>query len=315
MDPIDSTGPKGAKAPSDSDTLEAFRDHLSVERRLSPATVSTYVTEIRIFLAFLRDRDKSAAAAEAKDVGDFLSTRTQAGCDPRTLAKSLSVLRALYGFLASGEAMVRDPTVQVEFPRTTARLPRCFSLDEVEALLAVIDVGSPIGMRDRAFFELVYSCGLRVSEATGLAVEQVRPGHSLLRVMGKGSKERMVPLGERAEEDLARYVREARPALLRRRGAGAPPVPSRWLFVSRRGGRISRKTVWRSFHRYAGLAGLTGKVHTLRHSFATHLLAGGADLRAVQELLGHADIGTTQIYTHVSAEALRRAHATYHPRG
>lgn len=318
MKPMDRAYPMPASPPAasaDFDLLDAFRDHLAVERRLSPSTVSTYVTEVRSFAAFLQERDRTADAADAKDLEDFLSGRTHAGQDPRTLAKSLSALRALYRFLAEEEEAVQDPTVHVEFPRRASRLPRCFSLEEVERLLSAIDLTTPCGVRDRAFFELVYSCGLRVSEATGLTAEQVPSGRSVLRVMGKGSKERMVPVGQRAAEDLDRYVREARPALLRRRGAGMPPTPSRWLFVSRRGSRISRKTVWRSFHRYAVLAGLSGKIHTLRHSFATHLLAGGADLRAVQELLGHADIGTTQIYTHVSAEALRKAHATYHPRG
>lgn len=308
MNPMD-------QARGDLDLLEGFRDHLAVERRLSPATVSTYMTDVRSFAEFLQERQKPVIAADAKDLGDFLSSRAEAGLDPRTQAKGLSALRAFYAFLAAEGHEVRDPTVHVEFPRMTSRLPRCFSLEEVERLLEVIDAGSPTGMRDRAFFELVYSCGLRVSEATGLTADQVHAGQSTVRVMGKGSKERMVPLGQRAAEDMARYAREARPALLARRGAGMPSVPSRWLFVSRRGQRLSRKTVWRNFHRYAGLAGLSGKVHTLRHSFATHLLAGGADLRAVQELLGHADIGTTQIYTHVSAEALRKAHATYHPRG
>lgn len=306
--------PPAPQAPAGPDLLESFRDHLAVERRLSPSTVSTYVTEARAFAAFLRDRDRAADGADAKDLEDYLGGATQAGRDPRTLAKSLSALRSFYGFLAGAGAEVRDPTAHVEFPRRSMRLPRCFGLEEVERLLDAIDVRTPVGIRDRALFELIYSCGLRVSEATGLAAEQVRTDRSVLLVMGKGSKERMVPLGERAAEELSRYVREARPALLSR-GAGAPAASSRWLFVSRRGTRISRKTVWRNFHGYAGLAGLSGKVHTLRHSFATHLLEGGADLRAVQELLGHADIGTTQIYTHVSAEALRRAHATYHPRG
>jgi integrase/recombinase XerD len=201
--------------------------------------------------------------------------------------------------------------------RLSSNLPRALETDAVDALLAAIPADTPLGIRDRALFELVYSCGLRVSEATGLAVGRVSLRESALRVMGKGSRERVVPMGDRARRELKRYLSEVRPKLAGRRQLDS-------LFLARGGRPLSRKTVWKAFKRYAQEAGLAfpsssglseAKVHTLRHSFATHLLQGGADLRAVQELLGHADIATTQIYTHVTQEALRRTHEEFHPRG
>ncbi|MGA2480560.1 MAG: tyrosine-type recombinase/integrase, partial [Spirochaetia bacterium] len=192
--------------------------------------------------------------------------------------------------------------------RVNMRIPRYLAAEEIDKLLDACDPGRPLGVRDRALFELIYSCGLRVSEAVGLTVTRVSLPEAAVRVMGKGSRERMVPMGKRAKEELEKYLSTVRPVL-----AGRAPVDT--LFLGRGGKKLSRKTVWRIFKRLALSAGLEGKVHTLRHSFATHLLQNGADLRSVQELLGHADIGTTQIYTHVSQEVLKRTHAEFHPRG
>lgn len=188
------------------------------------------------------------------------------------------------------------------------RIPRYLKTEEIERLLDACDPGQPLGIRDRAIFELIYSCGLRVSEAVGLTVARISLHERAVRVMGKGARERMVPLGERARKDLGEYLSSVRPSLLGRSSVDE-------LFLGRGGKKLSRKTVWKIFKRLAASAGLEAKVHTLRHSFATHLLQGGADLRSVQELLGHADIGTTQIYTHVSQEVLKRTHAEFHPRG
>ena len=189
------------------------------------------------------------------------------------------------------------------------RIPRCLAPEEVDRLLAGADPADPVGLRDAALFELVYSCGLRASEAVDLTLGRVSLAEGIVRVMGKGSRERLVPVGDRAKAMLERYLAEARPRLAR------ASRPCDALFLGRLGRRLSRKTVWRAFKRLAALAGLEATAHTLRHSFATHLLSGGADLRSVQELLGHADIATTQIYTHVSQDALRRVHNTLHPRG
>jgi integrase/recombinase XerD len=188
------------------------------------------------------------------------------------------------------------------------RIPRYLASEEIDALLAACDAATPLGIRDRALFELIYSCGLRVTEAVRLTVERVSLEEGVVRVLGKGSRERMVPLGERAKRELRLYLAEARSAM-----AGRTPAST--LFLGRGGRMLSRKTVWKIFKRLALQAGLEGKVHSLRHSFATHLLQGGADLRSVQELLGHVDIGTTQIYTHVSQEVLKRTHEEFHPRG
>jgi integrase/recombinase XerD len=189
------------------------------------------------------------------------------------------------------------------------RIPRVLDPEEVDKLLAACDSDSLVDQRDGALFELIYSCGLRVTEAVELTVDRVALSEGMVRVMGKGSRERLVPMGARARAELTRYIREVRPALLEGRR------PTSVLFVGRGGHMLSRKTVWKSFKKLALKAGVDGKVHTLRHSFATHLLSGGADLRSVQELLGHADIATTQIYTHVSQEALKRTHEEFHPRG
>jgi integrase/recombinase XerD len=193
-------------------------------------------------------------------------------------------------------------------PRSSRRIPEVYTLEQVERILAAIDTTTPAGIRDRFLFELIYSCGLRVSEAVALTMDRIYLEASMLRVVGKGSKERLVPMGEQALLWMRRYLEESRPALLKDR-------KERALFINRSGGRLSRKGMWKRFKEVLALAGVEGKIHTLRHSFATHLLQGGADLRAVQSLLGHADIGTTQIYTHVDEGALHGQHRRFHPRG
>ncbi len=230
------------------------------------------------------------------------------GASRKTTAKSLSALRAFFAFLRR-EGRIRDnPAEDVETPRVARRIPEVFSREEVERLLAAIDLDTPGGVRDRFLFELIYSCGLRVSEAASMTLERIYKTEKFLRVLGKGGKERIVPIGELALEWLERYLSQARPALARGRRLAS-------LFVNHLGGPLSRKGMWKRFKGYALEAGVAGKIHTLRHSFATHLLKGGADLRTVQVLLGHADIGTTQIYTHVEESELAEYHRLYHPRG
>jgi integrase/recombinase XerD len=286
----------------------AFADYLTAERGLSPTTVATYAAEARSFEAFLARSGRGAEQADAAEVEAYMTDRRVRDIDPRTLAKAASAIRSFYNFLVLEGRVEANPARLMEARRVAMRIPRYLTAEEIERLLDACDPLRPVGIRDRALFELIYSCGLRVSEAVGLTVGRVSLHEGAVRVMGKGSRERMIPLGERARTELDRYLAEARPALV-----GRAPVDT--LFLGRGGRKLSRKTVWKSFKRLALHAGLEAKVHTLRHSFATHLLQGGADLRSVQELLGHADIGTTQIYTHVSQELLKRTHEEFHPRG
>jgi integrase/recombinase XerD len=286
--------------------LEAFAAHLTMELRLSRATVSVYALEARLLLAYWGTRPLRRFSAQ--DLIQYLVDRQLEGASRKTTAKSLSALRAFFSFLRR-EGLIRDnPAEDVETPRVARRIPEVFSREEVERLLAAIDLDTPGGVRDRFLFELIYSCGLRVSEAAELTLDRIYKSRMFLRVLGKGGKERIVPIGELALEWLEKYLSQARPALARGRRLAS-------LFVNHLGEPLSRKGMWKRFKGYALEAGVAGKIHTLRHSFATHLLKGGADLRTVQVLLGHADIGTTQIYTHVEESELAEYHRLYHPRG
>ena len=286
-----------------------FAEYLAAERGLSPTTVATYAAEARAFEAFLAMCGRSIEQADAADVEAYMTSRRVRDIDPRTLAKASSAIRSFYRFLVLENRVTTNPAGSMDPQRVTMRIPRYLAAEEIDRLLDACDPVRPLGIRDRALFELIYSCGLRVSEAVGLTVTRVSLPEAAVRVMGKGSRERMVPMGKRAKEELEKYLSHSSDPYL----PGALPVDT--LFLGRGGKKLSRKTVWRIFKRLALSAGLEGKVHTLRHSFATHLLQNGADLRSVQELLGHADIGTTQIYTHVSQEVLKRTHAEFHPRG
>ena len=288
--------------------VDGFADYLSAERGLSPTTVATYASEARGFEGFLARSGKEATQADVRDIEAYMTERRVRNIDSRTLAKAASAIRAFYRYLVLEGRMATNPARLVDAQRVAMRIPRFLQEEDVDQLLDACEPGQPLGIRDRALFELIYSCGLRVSEAVGLTVDRVSMQEGALRVMGKGSRERMVPMGERARKQLGLYLSSVRPAL-----AGRAPVNE--LFLGRSGKKLSRKTVWKSFKRLAMRAGLDAKVHTLRHTFATHLLQGGADLRSVQELLGHADIATTQIYTHVSQEILKKTHEEFHPRG
>lgn len=287
-----------------------FAEYLAAERGLSPLTVSTYAAEVRQFLGHLEARGRGIGEVTLNDIAGYVTERHASGADPRTLAKASSAIRSFFRFLVLEGKSDGNPARLLDTPRAAVRIPRFLDARDVDLLLAAIPAGTVLGQRDRALFELIYSCGLRVSEAIDLTVERVSLAEKVVRVLGKGSRERIVPLGGRAKRELEAYLRTIRPGLVRK-GRTAD-----WLFLGRGGCRLSRKTVWKTYARLAAGAGLTStKVHALRHSFATHLLQGGADLRAVQELLGHADIATTQIYTHVSQDVLRKTHREFHPRG
>ena len=294
----------------DSPYLIDFVDYLNVEIRLASLTVDTYARECRGFDRHMIDRDGSALTAVAYDIIEYVTERQMSGIDQRTVGKILSSLSAFYRYLVVEGIRADNPIELIDMPKLVRRIPAVMGEEEVDHLLSVVDPDDPYGLRDRALFEIIYSCGLRVSEAASLSVGDVFFGEGLVKVTGKGNKERFIPLGVEAEVWLKRYLSDGRPRLVKRGRM------TEFLFLNNHGQGISRKGIWIRFRRIAELAELDDvKIHTLRHSFATHLLRGGADLRSVQELLGHADISTTQIYTHLDTKDLKGLHAVYHPRG
>lgn len=289
--------------------LRSYEDYLAVELRLSPQSVETYGRECRFFLGYIRDRGEEIETVGTAEIITYLSDRQIGGMDQRTISKLISCLRGFFDFLVIEKVREDNPTRVIDAPKIPMRIPGVLSIEDVDLFLGSIEIGSPLGIRDRALFELIYSCGLRISEAVTLTTASLFRKEEVLRVVGKGNKERFVPIGGEALLWLDKYCTESRPFLLK---AG---IPTHFLFINHRGKGISRKGIWKRFKEISEKAGLDAKVHTLRHSFATHLLQGGADLRAVQELLGHADISTTQIYTHLEKEYLKSLHGQYHPRG
>jgi len=297
--------------------IDAYLNYLRVERGLASSTISAYATDLR---AFARDAAAHGDAwrTDAKVASAHLAAMSR---PPRTLRPSshrrkAAAVRAFYRFCFGEGLIERDVASLLDLPRTARQLPDTLDVAEVEALLEAPDAETPAGLRARALLELLYSCGLRVSEALNLDLEDVSLDESSVRVIGKGDRERRLPVGDVAVAALDRYVAEIRPQLLARSKA---PVTNRRggpLFVTDRGQRLGRMAAWRLIRRAALVGGVTGHVtpHTLRHSFATHLLEGGADLRVVQELLGHASITTTQLYTHLTGERIRQVYARSHPR-
>jgi len=291
------------------DHTAAFLNYVQVERGLAPNTLAAYRLDLAKFARFCQQHRLAPARADRQQVVDFLGTLYQQHLDSRSVARVLVTLRNFFRFLRQEGMIRREPTEHIEAPRTWKRLPKFLSLDEVERLLAGPENRSTRGLRDRAMLEVLYATGLRVSELVNLRVADVQLEAGYLRCLGKGSKERVVPLGKKAVAALEAYLRHARPHLVRRR-------PSPHLFLSQRGQAMSRQNFWRLLRQHARQAGLRARLspHVLRHSFATHLLERGADLRSVQLLLGHADISTTQIYTHVAQERLRQLYRAHHPR-
>jgi integrase/recombinase XerD len=292
-----------------SAAIAAFLAHAAAERGLAKNSLQAYGQDLRA-LERWAEREKIGSPGQVRDADlrRFLLASSQR-LGPRSRARLVSTLRSLYRFLAAEGMSPRDPTVTLAAPRSGRKLPLVLSVVQVEKLLTRCDGQEPLVSRDRAILEILYGCGLRVSELCGLDLDDLDPQQSLLRVRGKGSKQRLVPIGEPALLAVARYLETARPRLAGRRGLAA-------LLLNGAGGRLSRVSVWQILKRWAAAAGLPAAVtpHTLRHSYATHLLEGGADLRAVQELLGHADIGTTEIYTHVDRAFLTEVYRQSHPR-
>jgi len=289
--------------------LQQFLDALWLESGLSKNTIEAYRRDLLAFASWLSEDETDLAAATREDILRYQGVRLREGRKARSEARLLSSLRRFYRYLCREEVRESDPTVQIESPRLGRSLPSGLTEQEVEALLAEPDSEAPLGLRDRTMLEVLYATGLRVSELVALTIEQVNMRQGLVRCVGKGNKERLVPLGEISLDWLQLYLVEARPAILNGRATDD-------LFPTRRGKAMTRQAFWYLIKRYAKQASIDKPLspHTLRHAFATHLLNHGADLRVVQLLLGHADLSTTQIYTHVARERLKSLHATHHPR-
>ena len=287
--------------------LNQFYSDLILVKRNAQKTAETYKLSAEAFLRWLQYEHIKLSDVKPQNITYFLVKRKTEGCNELTIAKDISGIRALGEFLERKEYWDENKALLLERPKPLHALPKVLSEEEVDALLESIDTSDPIGKRDAALFELIYSCGLRISEACTLKVVNVHLDDHLILVHGKGDKERIVPFGDRALKKLTLYLDEVRPLLTR--GRNVPEV-----FVNYKGEAISRKGVWKRFKELESVSGVSAKVHTLRHSFATHLLKGGADLRSVQELLGHSDLATTQIYTHVTDGQLEEAHKKYFKR-
>ena len=279
-----------------------------MERGLAENTLSAYRSDLLLFSVWAASRRRGLLEVGPADLSDFMAE--QLGTPVRTVARRLSALRRFYRYQVQRGTLDHDPSARLESPRLARRLPGVLSETQVDALLAAPDVSSALGLRDRAMLELLYASGLRVSELVGLTLNRINLTQSTVRVSGKGAKERLVPFGEEAADWLERYLARGRPEILAGRVSDA-------LFPSRRAKAISRQAFWQAIKRYALRAGIDREIspHTLRHAFATHLLDHGADLRVLQMLLGHSDLSTTQIYTHVARERLKQIHAEHHPRG
>lgn len=294
----------------DHPLIDQFLDALWLEKGLSDNTRSSYRSDLALFNGWLQERSIELPDAGRDLILDHLGWRLDNHYKPRSTARFLSGLRGFYRYLLREKRIAVDPTLQVEMPQLGRPLPKSLSEADVEALLKAPDLSEDIGQRDRAMLEVLYACGLRVTELVSLTLDQINLRQGVLRVMGKGSKERLVPMGEEAVVWLERYLRDGRDGLLNGR-------PSDVVFPSQRGEQMTRQTFWHRIKHHAQVAGI-GKAlspHTLRHAFATHLLNHGADLRVVQMLLGHSDLSTTQIYTHVAKARLQELHAKHHPRG
>ena len=290
--------------------IDSFLDYLTVERGLAKNTIIAYRQDLNIYLDFMIKRGYNALSQISKnDITEFMLSAKNKGISPVSISRRLAAIRMFHRFLARERVLKSDPTTLIDSPKLWKKIPDTLSLNEVEALIAQPDPRDFQGARDRAILETLYATGMRVSEATDLKAANVNLDIGFLRCIGKGNKERVIPLGKKAIHSINRYLEFSRPHFLKKK-------TSELLFINRSGEKISRQSVWKLIKRYAKEAKIKKpiKVHTLRHSFATHLLEGGADLRSVQEMLGHSSISTTQIYTHIDKERLKKIHKMFHPR-
>jgi len=290
--------------------IDLFLEYLAVERSLAKNTISSYRGDLNIYLDFMAKRGHNAASAIAKnDIVEFMIFTKERGISPNSISRRLAAIRMFHRFLVRERILKNDPTALIDSPKLWKKVPDALSLNEVEALIAQPQVRNYQGARDKAILETLYATGMRVSEATHLKTDNVNLDIGFLRCIGKGNKERIIPLGKKAIHSIQRYLEFGRPQLLKKK-------TSEFLFVNRSGVKLSRQSIWKLIKQYARQAKIKKpiKVHTLRHSFATHLLERGADLRSVQEMLGHSSISTTQIYTHIDKERLKSTHKMFHPR-
>lgn len=290
--------------------IDKFLDAIWMERGLSANTLGAYRADLVSLRRWLADRDVNLVYATRSDLLAFIAWRTEQGAKPRSTARQLSSFRRFYRFLLRESVIQEDPTIKIDMPRIGRSLPQSLTEGEVEALLAAPDVSDPLGHRDRTMLEVLYATGLRVSELINLKQSEINLNQGVLRIVGKGDRERLIPLGDEAQNWIREFIAGPRTEILLERQTD-------YLFPTRRGDRMTRQAFWHIIKRYSKLAEIDSKMspHTLRHAFATHLLNNGADLRVVQMLLGHSDLSTTQIYTHVARARMKELHSEHHPRG
>jgi integrase/recombinase XerD len=290
--------------------IDKFLDAIWMERGLSANTLGAYRADLVSLRRWLAEQDKSLVYATRSDLLAFIAWRTEQGAKPRSTARQLSSFRRFYRFLLRESVIREDPTIKIDMPRIGRSLPQSLTEGEVEALLAAPDVSDPLGHRDRTMLEVLYATGLRVSELINLKQSEINLNQGVVRIVGKGDRERLIPLGDEAQTWIRDFIAGPRTEILLERQTD-------YLFPTRRGDRMTRQAFWHIIKRYSKQAEISSKMspHTLRHAFATHLLNNGADLRVVQMLLGHSDLSTTQIYTHVARARMKELHSQHHPRG
>ncbi len=292
--------------------LKEYLSHLKLEKNLSENTLSSYKNDISTFISFLSDyKISDPSDISTENLTAFFKTLKNIGLTSTSAARYFSSLKGLFLYLLKNNYIIKNPLEKISAPKLSKKLPEVLNINEVDKILAQPNVSDTLGLRDKAILELLYACGTRVSELTNLKLSDLFLNEEVIRVFGKGSKERLIPIGSSAIEWVGKYIKESRSVLLRISKSG------NYVFLNSRGSKLSRMGIWKIIDRYVKEAGIQKEVHphTFRHSFATHLLEGGADLRAVQEMLGHADISTTQIYTHIDRDYIKQVHKQFHPRG
>lgn len=292
--------------------VKEYLAHLKLEKNLSANTVSSYQIDINAFVAFIKNENiNDPSKVTTENISSFFKILKDVGLSATSSARYFSSLKGFFLYLLRNKYILKNPIEKISAPKISQKLPAVLTVNEVEKILCLPDVKNKLGLRDKAILELFYACGTRVSELINLKIGDLFLKEEIIRVFGKGSKERLIPIGSSAINWMEQYLIKSRPLLMKKSKS------ENYLFLNSRGSKLSRMGVWKIIDRYVKEAGILKKVHphTFRHSFATHLLEGGADLRAVQEMLGHADISTTQIYTHIDRDYIKQVHKQYHPRG
>jgi len=297
--------------------IETFLNYISVERGLAKNTMLSYKDDLGFYMDFLQSRSINALSATSRnDITNFMLNQKDKGISSSSISRRLAAIKSFYRFLVREKLLKSDPTSLIDSPKLWKKIPETLSLNEVSALINSPDLRQTQGIRDKAILETLYATGMRVSEAGNLKIDNINMDIGFLRCIGKGNKERVIPLGKKAIVSLKRYLEVSRPVLLKEVPNLLNKKENEYLFLNRFGKKLSRQSIWKLLQRYGLSAGIKKhiKPHILRHSFATHLLERGADLRSVQEMLGHANISTTQIYTHINKDRLKSIHRMFHPR-